>query len=207
MTPLQYRILEIAHSHRLSHLGSCLGMVGILDEIYSYRDEDEPVVLSCGHAGLALYVVLEKHLGKNAEDLFNRHGVHPNKNLEDGLYCSTGHLGQGISIAVGRALADRGRRVWCAISDGESAEGAVYESLALAGRLNLTNLKVYCHSNGWAAYRRSDPRAETALSWLFPIQFRGRPPEELGFPFLSGLDAHYYTMTEQDWKWVQEHKP
>lgn len=207
MTPLQYRILEIAYPRKLSHLGSCLGMVGILDEIYSYRDEDEPVVLSCGHTGLALYTVLEKHLGKNAEELFDRHGVHPNKNLEDGIYCTTGHLGHGLGLAIGRALSNRKRRVWCAISDGECAAGPIYEGLALAGRLKLTNLKVYCHSNGYTACQESDPTAETALSFLFPVIFRGRRPDDLGFPFLKGLDAHYCAQTDEDWAWVQTHKP
>src|ERR1700750_489699 len=125
LSALQYRILELSYKHKLSHIGSCLGCVDVLDMIYNRRKDNEPVILSCGHAGLALYVVLEKHLGKDAEQLFLKHGVHPNKDLGDGIYCSTGSLGMGLSIAAGRALADRNKPVWCVISDGEMAEGVV----------------------------------------------------------------------------------
>lgn len=197
MNPLHRRILDISYRHKLSHLGSCLGAVDIIDEIYAERQPDEPFLLSCGHAGLALYVVLEKYLGKDAEDLFKRHGVHPTKNLNDGIYCSTGSLGQGISIAVGRALANRDRKVWCLISDGECAEGVVYESLNFALRHKLDNLKVYCHSNGYAAYRET---YGINLPWM---SLRGKSPEDLGYPFLKGQDAHYYAMKSEDWAWVE----
>ena len=43
--------------------------------------------------------------GKNAEELFLKHGGHPHRNENDKIYCSTGSLGLGITVAVGRALA------------------------------------------------------------------------------------------------------
>ena len=49
-----------------------------------------------------------------------KHGTHPHRDLEDKIYCSTGSLGMGIGIAVGMALADRSKNVYCLISDGES---------------------------------------------------------------------------------------
>lgn len=203
MTPLQYRILELSYKHRLSHIGSCLGAAPILDEIYSLRKPDEPVILSAGHCGLTLYCVLEKYEGKNAEDLLNRHGVHPTKNKEDGIWCSTGSLGQGLSVAVGRALADMNRNVWCYITDGECAEGVVYESLNLAERNGLWNLKVFCNWNGYGAYRESDPFMRRLVDSLFPMEVRMEKPDDLGIPFLKGQDAHYYTMTKEDWEWTQ----
>ena len=45
--------------------------------------------------------------------------------LEDGIYCSTGSLGMGITVAVGMALADRKNKVYVLMSDGECAEGEV----------------------------------------------------------------------------------
>jgi transketolase len=134
---LKKRILEISYKHNLSHLGSCLTAVDIIDEIYAIKKHNERFVLSSGHAGLALYVVIEKYtkgddlgmvLGINAEDIFNHHGVHPDRCSQCGLDASTGSLGQGLPIAVGMALADRSKNVYCLISDGECSEGSVWGS-------------------------------------------------------------------------------
>lgn len=203
LTKLQYRILSLSYKHKLSHLGSCLGCVGILDDIYSKRKADDPVILSCGHAGLGLYVVLEKYLRKDAEDLLLRHGVHPSKNATDGIWCSTGSLGQGLSVAVGRALADRNREVWCVISDGEMAEGVIWESLNFIREHLLDNLHVIVHWNGFGAYRKTPWIGRVHKELYDTLDVRGSDPLYLDIPFLNGLDAHYYTMTEADWKWVQ----
>lgn len=206
MTDLEYRILEISWKHKLSHIGSCIGAAPILDEIYTKRKKDDPVILSCGHAGLALYAVLEKYHGVNAEELFRRHGVHPNKSVLDEIFCSSGSLGQGITVAVGRALADRTRDVWCLISDGECAEGAVYEALRFAGEHHLTNLRTYCFWNGYGAYREVMRTSLQVRNWCPWVQERGIRPDGYRFPFLSGQEAHYYVMTQKDWDWVQTEK-
>ena len=105
MVDLKKRILEIAHKHKLSHLGSYLTAVDIIDEIYRIKNPNDIFILSSGHAALALYVVIEKYEGKNAEELFLKHGGHPHRDEKNGIYCSTGSLGLGITITVGRALA------------------------------------------------------------------------------------------------------
>jgi transketolase len=164
------------------------------------------MILSCGHAGLALYVILEKYLGKDAEQLFLKHGVHPNKDVNDGIYCSTGSLGMGLSIALGRALVDRSRNVWCLISDGECAEGVVWESLNFAQRECIDNLKVYCNWNGYAAYRDTIREWRIAFeAFRSNVNFVHHSVNELEFdiPFLKGQDAHYYKMSEADWEWVE----
>lgn len=203
LSSIQRRILDISFRHSLSHLGSCLGMAPILDEVYAQRAPDEPVILSAGHAGLALYCALEKWCGKDAEALFLRHGVHPTKNADDGIYCSTGSLGQGLSVAVGRALANRKRNVWCLISDGECAEGVVWESLNFARRHHLDNLRVYCHWNDYAAYRQTyDDWTEMWEAFHEVVTMR-RSVAGLDIPFLQGQDAHYYIMKPEDWAWVE----
>jgi transketolase len=187
MTPLHYRILEISHKHRLSHLGSNIGAVDILDEIYGKRQAGDPFILSSGHAGLALYVILEKYLGMDPEDLLVRHGIHPDKDLAHGLYCSTGSLGLGLPIAVGRALADRSRNVWCLISDGECAEGSIYEACNIIRRYKITNLKVYINWNFFGAYHETDWLGGHFLRTLLPdIEIRGCGIEYYGIPFLRG---------------------
>ena len=142
MVSLKKRILEIAYKHKLSHLGSYLSAVDIIDEIYRYKDPRDIFILSSGHAALALYVVLEKYEGKDAEELFLKHGGHPHRDELNGIYCSTGSLGLGITVAVGRALANKNRKVHVLISDGESAEGSVWEALRFIQENNLTNIEV-----------------------------------------------------------------
>ena len=131
------RILEISFKYRLGHLGSCLSALDILDCIYSIRKVNDPVILSSGHAGLALYVILEKYGFANAEKLFIKHGVHPNRDLQNGIYASTGSLGQGLPIAVGMAIADRKKEVFCIVSDGECAEGSIWEAVRIASEQKL----------------------------------------------------------------------
>lgn len=205
LTRLQYRILEISWKHRLSHIGSCLGSAAILDGIYAKRGPNDPVILSAGHGALGLYCILEKHLGKDAEDLFMRHGVHPNRNVGDEIDCSTGSLGMGVSVAVGRALADRSRNVWCVISDGELSEGAAMESLCFANRAQLTNLHVHLNANGYSACREVlwSESVRIARDLLPSIQVTMARPDSYGIPFLAGLSAHYRAMSDQDWAWVQ----
>lgn len=149
---LQERILELSKKHKLSHLSSCLTVVGILDDIYKNKAKDDIVILSCGHAGLALYVVLEKYEGKCAEVLLNKYGVHPSRSNEDGIYLSTGSLGMGITVAVGAALASPDKIVYCVVSDGECAEGSVWESLAFIDKQALKNIKIIVNANGFSAY-------------------------------------------------------
>ena len=74
---------------------------------------------------------------------------------EDGIYCSTGSLGTGITIGVGRALANKNRKVYILISDGECAEGSIWESAMLAASNSLYNLTVLIDFNKWQATGRS----------------------------------------------------
>jgi transketolase len=113
MNDVEQRIIDISYREKIGHLSSNLNAVNIIEEIYKNRQPDEPFILSSGHAALAWYVVLEKYLGKDAEHLFHKHGVHPHRNIEDGLLCSSGSLGMGLTVACGYALADRSRRVHC----------------------------------------------------------------------------------------------
>lgn len=194
MNELHDRILDISRRYGLSHIGSCLTAVDIIDEIYQLRnpDKDEPFVLSCGHCGLALYVILEKYWGANAEQLFEKYGTHPDRNTELDIHCSTGSLGHGLPIALGMALADRTKNVYCLISDGECFEGSVWESFNVMRRYNVTNLKVYLNYNGWSAYNNVETWMIDNITMLCPsINVRRTRVEDYGF---KGLFAHYVTI-------------
>ena len=66
---LSNRLIEISYNHKLSHISSCLTSLPIIFDIYNRKQKDEKFVLSNGHAGLALYVVLEHFYGVDAEFL------------------------------------------------------------------------------------------------------------------------------------------
>lgn len=197
MNDLEKRIIELSYKHKLSHLSSCLTSVNLIDSIYSSKQKDEPFVLCNGHAGLALYVVLEKYEGRNAEELIEKHGVHPNRDLENGIYVSTGSLGQGLPIAVGMALADRSRNVYCLTSDGDMAEGSNWEALRIAGELKLENLRVTVNANGLSAYQKVDTDLlDMRMQYFFPsLVIRTNVYK---YPdWMQGLNGHYVTMTEE----------
>jgi len=200
MVSLKKRILEIAYKHKLGHLGSYLSAVGIIEEIYQTKKTEDIFILSSGHAALALYVVLEKYEDKNAEELFLKHGGHPHRDEDNGIYCSTGSLGLGITVAVGRALANKNRKVHVLISDGESAEGSVWESLRFIQENNLTNIEVYVNVNGYAAYDKVDVKYLVDRLKVFLPSINIRYTNVNQYPFLRGLNAHYHVMSEEDYK-------
>ena len=197
---LKKRILEIAHKHKLGHLGSYLSAVPIIDEIYRNKSSEDIFILSSGHAALALYVVLEKYEGKNAEELFIKHGGHPHRDEKNGIYCSTGSLGLGITVAVGRALANKNRKVYVLISDGESAEGSVWEALRFIKESNLPNIEIYVNVNGYAAYDKVDVKYLVDRLKVFLPTINIRYTSVNQYSFLRGLNAHYHVMSEEDYK-------
>ena len=194
------RILDIAYKKRLSHLGSYLSSVGIIDDIYAQMEEDDIFILSSGHCALALYVVLEKYRGQDAEKLFDKHGGHPHRNEQDHLHCSTGSLGMGLTVAVGRALANPSRTVHCLISDGESAEGSIWEALRFIKVHNVSNIRVYANLNGYAAYESVDKEYLTKRLKAFLPEIEIIHTSVNQFSFLRGLNAHYHIMSEQDYQ-------
>lgn len=186
---LKKRVLDISKKYGLTHIGSSLSALGILNKIYSIKKNDEPFILSSGHAGIALYVVLEKYFPYlNAEAMYQQHGVHATMCPSCKIYCSTGSLGHGINVAVGMALADRSRNAYCLLSDGECMEGSVYEGLRIAKKYNLKNLKLYVNANGYGGMEAIDPlRLHIKLdAFGFPIEFIRTNMDPL-----KDLAAHY----------------
>jgi transketolase len=192
MNDLHNRIIEISKKHHLPHLGSSLTSVDIIDKIYKEKSEDEPFILSMGHAGLALYVVLEKYYGVDAEEIHNHYGVHPERSKKYHIDCSSGSLGLGLPIALGMALADKNKSVYCLISDGELSEGSIWESLNVIRKYNVTNLKIYLNYNGWSAYDEiPEWMIENVKNIMPSIKIIRTHVEDYG---LVGLSAHYITL-------------
>ena len=199
---LKKRIATIAYKNKLGHLGSYFSSVDIIDEIYSKMDKDDIFILSSGHAALALYVCLEKYKGQDAEVLFAKHGGHPHRDEKKGIYCSTGSLGLGLCVALGRAVANPNRKVYVLISDGEAAEGSIWEALKTIQEGDINNLEVYANLNGYAAYKEVDSAylTQRLQAFLHRIHIRYTNVEQ--YSFLKGLNAHYHVMNEDNYNEV-----
>jgi len=157
----------------------------------------EPFILSNGHAALALYVILEKYEGKDAEALYLKHGTHPNRDLDDGIWCTTGSLGHGVTVAVGMAIANRERNVYVLMSDGECAEGSVWESLAIAEKLQLDNLRITVVANGQGAYGKLDvDTLDKRLMEFYPTLCLRVNVFQLP-SWMQGIPGHYVTMDKK----------
>lgn len=202
MSYLEKRVLELSYKHKLSHIGSCVTAVSPIEAIYKVKKHDEPFILSSGHMGLALYVVLEAWGFGDAEELVEKYGTHPDRDMDRGIWCSTGSLGHGIGIAVGMAIANRDRNVYVIISDGESAEGSVWESLRVAGDLRLENLRVAIICNGYGAYGKIEIETlEKRLQLFYPTLTI--KVNTFNYPdWLQGQQAHYVTMSDEQYKEV-----
>lgn len=149
------------------HPGGSLSVTDILTTLYFHKMKHDPknpkqrdrdkCILSKGHAAPALYAVLmlsgyipvewKQSLRKMGSPLQG----HPDMHKVPGVEMSTGSLGQGISVAVGIALADRMDKVkaktYCVIGDGESQEGQVWEAAMAAAHYKLDNLVVIMDRN------------------------------------------------------------
>lgn len=200
MNELERRIIDISYKERIGHLSSNLNAVNIIDEIYQTKKENETFILSSGHAALALYVVLEKYEGQDAEHLFHKHGVHPHRDIESKIFCSTGSLGMGLTVAVGYALADRSRDVYCLISDGEAGEGSIWEALRFIYEAKLDNLKVYANVNGMIAYDLIDRDYINNRLKAFLPDIRIRNTEPPNWPFAQSVLTHYYVLKPEDYE-------
>lgn len=219
------RIIEVSHKLNLSHIGSCLSTVDIIDAVYKVKSRNEKFILSNGHAGIAWYVILEKHnFFKDAETIEKLH-IHPDRNPQLGIDLSSGSLGQGFPIALGMAMADKNKNVYCAVSDGECAEGSIWESLRISQEYNVSNLKIIINANGWGGYgaisiedlyrrfkgfgcRTTRINGHNTTQIIKALKTKnGKGPtvifaetEASQLPFLKGQDAHYYTMKEADYQ-------
>jgi transketolase len=203
-TDLKKRIVDLSYKHRLSHLGSCLSSVDIIDEIYSIKKSHEKFVLSSGHAGLALYCVIEKYEKIDAEKIYLHHGVHPDRCEKCHLFCSTGSLGQGLPIALGMAIADKTQNVYCLISDGECAEGSIWESFNIIEKFKIDNLIIYINLNGFSAYQTIDiDHLEKSIEAHLPIMKKNIKFVRTSlaeFSFLkSDISAHYHIISDDEY--------
>lgn len=158
---IRRKIIDTAyHCGRSSHVGSALSVVDILTALFCSVDmSNNEVILSKGHAALAWYAAMNEFGLMTDETLatFEENGseltVLAVKNKKLSFKCSTGSLGQGMSVGVGMAIAMQRKNlpgnVYIIVGDGECNEGIVWEAAQLAGHHKLKNLYIIVDHNGF----------------------------------------------------------
>ena len=161
-------IVTAVHSAKSGHPGGSLSAADIMACLFfeemniNPSNPDDPdrdrFVLSKGHVAPALYSTLANRGYFPVDDLTTlRHTGsylqgHPDMKHIPGVDMSSGSLGQGLSAAVGMALAakldNKDFRVYSLLGDGESEEGQIWEAAMFAGFHKLDNLVVIVDNNG-----------------------------------------------------------
>ena len=160
-------IVTSLHSAGSGHPGGSLSAADMVTYLYfeemnvDEKDRKNPdrdrFILSKGHAAPVLYGVLAEKGYITKEDLVTLRKMdsylqgHPDMKHTPGVEMSSGSLGQGISTAVGMALAgkldNKDYRVYTMVGDGEIEEGQVWEAAMFAGHRKLDNLVVIVDNN------------------------------------------------------------
>ncbi len=161
-------IIEGVYHAKSGHPGGSLSAADIFTYLYfremhidpkNPKDPDrDRFVLSKGHCAPGLYAALAQRGYFGEEELSKLRHIgamlqgHPDMKGTPGVDMSSGSLGQGISAAVGMALAgkldNKSYRVYTLVGDGESEEGQVWEAAMFAAHKNLDNLCVILDYNG-----------------------------------------------------------
>lgn len=168
---IRYEVVRMIGPGNAGHYGGSLSVVDILAVLYfgrmrynpadpAMKDRDR-LILSKGHAAPAQYAALSiagffstgelttlKQIGSRLQG-------HPDLRRLPGIEANTGSLGQGLSIGVGMALANRIRsessRVYVVLGDGELQEGQVWEAAMAAAHYGLERLTAVVDHNGLQA--------------------------------------------------------
>lgn len=155
-------IVDMCAGPEGGHLGGSMSLVEILSLLYFEVlriDPERPdahgrdiLVLSKGHGAICLYSVLAERGFFPVEELgsYARPGSrlmgHPVRSVP-GVEMPTGSLGHGLALANGFALADRERRCFAVMGDGELQEGSVWEAAMASSSLGLDNLTAVVDRN------------------------------------------------------------
>ena len=169
-TALELRrlIIDMIHEAGSGHPGGSLGIIDVLTCLYyeSMRhdaqnpkwDKRDRVIMSKGHCCPALYAVLAKTGYFPVEELKTLRKInsrlqgHPDLRKTPGVEFNGGSEGQGMSGAVGMALAGKidgsKHRIYCIIGDGENQCGQIWEAAMAASHYRLDNLVGILDRNG-----------------------------------------------------------
>lgn len=156
---LRLRAVHMVAPHGFGYLGQALSSAELMAVLFAgaYRPERDELVVSPGHYIIAVYAVAPE-VGLLSEDDLATYGQDGSRFEAIGTESSPvvdvtgGSLGQGLSSAIGLALAaqlrsDTDARVFALLSDGELEEGQVWEAAMFAAHRGLANLTVLLDAN------------------------------------------------------------
>ena len=157
------KILDISQNVSALHIGGSFSSIEILDTIFFKllkKNEVDNFILSKGHCSILHYVVLNylgiisnKDLQKYSKSN-SKLGVHPEVKNK-GINASTGSLGHGLAIAAGFALANRNKKIYVVLSDGELQEGSTWEAVIAIKSLNLNNVVIIIDNNDYQSLEKT----------------------------------------------------
>lgn len=205
---IQKDILTSSFEAGACHLGSSFSCVNILvDLFYLEKIKPEQFIFSKASGVATYYSILAEQGYFPKEKLAYYLKNYPECSKEvPGVIHSIGSVGMGLSVAVGLALADRTKNIYCLISDGQLNEGVTYEAALFAGQHNLTNLYVICDNNGIQALGRTKDilNLDNAFKFFentFPNFRNVKTIKGDGISFLANkAESHYMNLTEETFK-------
>ena len=209
--------MDAVEKAKSGHPGAPMGMAEIAEVLWNHHLKHNPAnpkwadrdrfVLSNGHGSMLIYALL--HLAgyhvsiediKNFRQLHSTTPGHPEYGYTPGVETTTGPLGQGITNAVGMAMAEKllaaefnrpgheivDHRTWAFLGDGCLMEGISHEACALAGTWGLGKLTAFWddngisidgHVEGW--FTDDTPRRFEAYGWQVIPNVNGHDPEAI----------------------------
>lgn len=211
-------IIKSTHAAKSGHPGGSLSAADVFTYLYfvelnvdpkNPKDENrDRFVLSKGHVAPGYYSTLAERGFFPKEDLLTLRHVgsylqgHPDMKKIPGVDMSSGSLGQGISAAVGMALAARLQnkdyRTYTLLGDGEIQEGQVWEAAMFAGARKLDNLVVIVDNNGL----QIDGKIEDVCS-PYPID---KKFEAFNFHVINVADGNDFDQLDAAFKEAREVK-
>lgn len=155
---LRKRILEKGAEIGCTHFPTAFSCLDTIKYLYdNILTSDDKFILSKGHGEMALFSVLE------SKGYHPDWTVHLNLNEKQGIYATTGSLGHGLPLGVGRAFAKKIKNesgsIYVLTGDGEMEEGSNWEALTIADNLRLDNLVLLID---WNKYQATDSIKEVS---------------------------------------------
>lgn len=209
--------LQAVKDANSGHIGGSFSIAEILSVLYFDKMRIDPkdprnpdrdrLVLSKGHCTPAAYAALAMRGFFPLEDLSTFRKIdsylsgHMEMNEVPGVDMSTGSLGQGISAAVGMALAGKldkkDYRVYSLLGDGEIEEGQVWEAFMAAAKYKLDNLCAVIDVNGL--------QIDGATADVMPTEPLDKKLEAFGWHVIK-VDGHDLAALEDAFKLAQDYK-
>ena len=219
LTAAKARLLgvQMVHDAASGHPGGSMSCMDVLTYLYfaemhvdpknPHDPERDRFVMSKGHCSPAVYPTLALRGFFPIEDLkmFRRIDGHMSGHVEmkyvPGVDMSTGSLGQGISVAVGMALAGKvagkNYRVYSILGDGEVAEGQVWEAMMAANKYHLDNLCACVDVNGL--------QIDGETKDVMPTEPLDKKFESFGWHVIK-IDGHDFDQIEAAYKEAEQTK-